>query len=187
MKKVYLVHGWGGESRGGWFDLLKNIFEEKGIKVIAEDMPDTSYPKIEAWTSKLKQLAIEPDEETYFIGHSIGCQAIMRYLEMLPKNVKIGGAIFVAGWFNLNDETWDEEYTEDIAKPWLEIPINFNKIKEHTKKFLVILSDDDPYVPLSDAKLFEKNLNAKVIIEKNQGHIEELNNNEIKKIQEFVI
>ena len=39
------------------------------------------------------------NENTNFIGHSIGCQTIMRYLE--TKEVcKIGGILFVAPWLN---------------------------------------------------------------------------------------
>ena len=33
------------------------------------------------------------DENTYFVGHSIGCQAIMRYLESVDVK-KIGGVLF---------------------------------------------------------------------------------------------
>ena len=67
----------------------------------------------------------------------MGCQAILRYLEKL-ENKKIGGAIFVAGWFNLSEFTFkeepaDEEEERNIAKPWLETPMNFKKIKEYNK------------------------------------------------------
>ena len=52
----------------------------------------------------------------------------------------------------------------------METPIDWNKIKKHTSKFVCILSDNDPYVPLSNAELFKEKLNAKIIIEKNKGH-----------------
>jgi hypothetical protein len=186
MKKVYLIHGWGGDSQQGWFNPLKKILEKEGIKVLAKDMPDTFNPKIDNWINKLKSDIKQPDEETYFIGHSIGCQTIMRYLEKLPENIKIGGCVFVAGWFHLTDETWDEEYTKEIAEPWINTSINFDKIKSHTKRFLLIASEDDPYVPLSDSKLFKQKLGAEIMIEKNQGHIEELNEREINKILNFL-
>ena len=92
-------------------------------------------------------------------------------MEKLPSQIKIGGAIFVAGWFNLSDETWDEDYTQEIANPWIKIPINFDKIKNHTENFILINSDNDPYVPVSDAEIFKEKLGAKILFEHNKGHI----------------
>jgi predicted alpha/beta hydrolase family esterase len=71
----------------------------------------------------------------------------------------------------LTDETWDEDYTKEIAEEWINMPIDFEKIKKCTNKFVVINSDDDPYVPLSDTELFENNLGAEIIVLKNKGHI----------------
>jgi len=87
----------------------------------------------------------------------------------LPDGVKIGGAVFVAGWFILGDlETKEEKI---IGKPWIETPIDFSKVKTTTNNFVAIFSDDDPVIPLEEnKKLFEEKLNAKIIIEHNKGH-----------------
>ena len=171
MKKVYLIHRWGGSSEGGWFDWLKKELPKHGVKVYAFDMPNSDHPKIEDWVRYLEENVKNIDEESYFVGHSIGCQTIMRYLEKLPKAKKVGGVIFVAGWFNLTEDTWDDTYTKEIANEWINTPIDFAKVKQHTDKFVLISSDNDPYVPLEDVKLFEKNLGAEAIILKNKGHI----------------
>jgi hypothetical protein len=133
-------------------------------------MPNKEHPKIKAWTNHLKKVVGKPDEETYFIGHSIGCQTIIRYLEKLPKKSKVGGVIFVAGFFALMGLE-DEE--KPIAKPWIETPINTQKARKHTKKMIALFSTNDPYVPLSNKNLFKKRLNARIIIEKNKGHYSE--------------
>lgn len=173
VKKVYIIHGWEGYPENNWFPWLKKELEKRKFKVIIPSMPNTEEPKIEEWVSFLKKQVNQPDKNTYFIGHSIGCQTIMRYLETLRGDVKIGGIIFVAGWFNLiNLETKEAEL---IAKPWLETLINFNKILSHNKKFVVIFSDNDKFVPLTDAKLFKNRLGAKIIIEKNKGHFDDEN------------
>ena len=187
MKKVYLIHGWGGSSRSEeWFSDLKQQLLKKGIKAIAFDMPDTNTPRIEKWAGFLQSKIKTKDigEETYFVGHSIGCQAILRFLEKLPQNAKIGGCIFIAGWFNLTNEAYESEEDRKIAKPWLETPINFDKVKSHCNNFLAIFSDDDPLVPLSDADLFKEKLNARILIKKKQGHFNEVN--EIPEILEFL-
>ncbi len=179
MKKVYLIHGWGGSSRGGWFDWLKQELPKMNIKVDALEMPNTDCPKIEEWVGYLMNTVKEIDEETYFVGHSVGCQAIMRFLEKLPESIKIKGCVFVAGWFNLKEEASEDDEDLKIARPWLETPIDFEKVKQHTNNFLAIFSDNDPYVPLSDKEIFKEKLNAEIIVKNNQGHF-----NEAEKIEE---
>mgnify|MGYP001609436738 CR=1 FL=1 len=164
-----MIHGWGGSNENPWFNWLKKELEKRKFQVIIPTMPDTMKPTINAWTAKLAEVIGKPDENTYLIGESIGTQTIMRYLEKTKG--KIGGCVLVVPWFNLTDETWDDEgYTREIAKSWLETPINFEKIKKSCNKFVTIFSDDDPYVPLSDSKIFKEKLNAKVIIDKKKGH-----------------
>lgn len=172
MKRVFIIHGWGGNPETDWLPWLKTELENKNFKVEIPSMPDSSHPKIDSWVSYLSKLVKTPNENTYFIGHSIGCQTILRYLEKLPENIHVGGVILVAPWFNLKEETWDEVYTKEIANPWINTPIDFEKIKEHTNKFVAIFSDNDPYVSFKEnSEVIKSQLNAKIIIEKQKGHI----------------
>jgi predicted alpha/beta hydrolase family esterase len=140
------------------------------MELIIFPMPNTNNPKIEEWVGFLQENIRNVDEETYFIGHSIGCQTILRYLETLPEGKKVGGCVFVAGWYNLKEECYEEEEERDIAKPWLETPMDRCKIKSHCDNFLAIFSTDDDCVPLSDAELFQERLQAKVLIKQKEGH-----------------
>ena len=45
------------------------------------------------------------------------------------------------------------------------------KIRNNCKKFYVINSDNDPYVPLEKGQQLADNLNTKLIVIKNAGHI----------------
>jgi hypothetical protein len=186
MKTIYLVHGWGGTGSGGWFDWLKAELEGK-VKVIAFNMPNTDEPEINAWVGVLEKNIKEVDENTFFITHSIGCQAVLRFLEKLEKGKKIGGCCFVSGWFTLKQEVLRQEGEEvvEIARPWIETPIDFDKVKSHCKNFLVILSDNDPYVPLSNKEVFEEKLSAKVVIKGNQEHFNTVER--IPEVLEFLI
>jgi len=182
QRRVFIIHGWDGHPGEGWLLWLENELKNRGWKVVAPQMPNTEIPKIEEWVPFLSGLVKDPDENTFFIGHSIGCQTIMRYLESLD-NKKVGGAVFVAGWFDLIGLETEEE--KRIAKPWIEKPINFEKIKNTTDNFLAILSDNDPAVELSkNKKMFEEKLGAKVVVEKNQGHFDE--NEEMPKVLNFL-
>ena len=130
-------------------------------------MPNTDEPKIKEWVPYLAELVGEPDENTYLVGHSIGCQTILRYLESIDR--KVGGAVFVAGWFVLSDLETEEE--KRIRKPWIETPVDFVKIKQNAPKVVAIFSKDDDVVPFEENKnKFEKELSAKIIIENGKGH-----------------
>ena len=168
MKRVFIIHGWDGYPGEGWFPWLKKELEKNGFEVFVPEMPDPSEPKIEEWVPFLVNIVGEPDKNTYFIGHSIGCQAILRYLEKI-NGKKVGGVVCVAGWFILSELETEEE--KIIGRPWVETPIDFNQVKMATNKFTVIFSDDDPVVPFKEnEKIFRKELNAKIIIEHNKGH-----------------
>ncbi|MFA4890393.1 MAG: alpha/beta fold hydrolase [Candidatus Paceibacterota bacterium] len=166
-KRVFIIHGWGGTPKEGWLLWLNKELKKKGFNVVAPKMPNADEPKIKEWVSFLAKLVGKPDKNTYFVGHSIGCQAIMRYLETL-KNKKIGGLVFVSGWFKLMNLESEEE--EEIAKSWIETPINLKKVKNNSKKIVAIFSDNDPVVPLSDNEIFKKELSAEIIIEHNKSH-----------------
>ena len=169
MSKVIIVHGWGGNSEQNWMPWIKEELEDKGFEAVTLDMPDTEHPKIKSWVSYLESHVDKPSEEVHFIGHSIGCQAILRYLEKI--NTKVGKTVLVAPWIHLDENTIKEEGEESvqISKPWMEMPINFKKIKK-LSKFTCIFSDNDPYVPLSDTEIFKKELNAEIVIEHNKEH-----------------
>ena len=168
MKRVIIVHGWGGFPEEGWFPWLKKELEAKDFIVEAPQLPDTDNPRIEKWVPKLAEVAGTPDENTYFVGHSMGCQTIARYLETLPEDVKIGGAIFVAGFFTLLTGIEPEE--KKIEKHWMETPIDLKKVKLHLIKSVALFSDDDSYVPLDNQDDFRTKLGSEIIVQHKMNH-----------------
>ena len=168
-KRVFIIHGWGGYPQESWFPYLKQKLEQKGYVVHIPAMPHTNHPTMEEWIPFLSQSVGTPDSKTFLIGHSIGCQTILRYLETVK--VQIGGIILVAGFVHL---ALDENESPEIAKPWLKAPLHWEKIKAHTKNTVAIFSDDDQWVPVGDAQIFKEKLGAKIIVEKKQGHFTDM-------------
>jgi uncharacterized protein len=171
MKRLFIIHGWEGSADEPLYQSLKKELESQDWKVFPLPMPNSEEPKIDEWVPFLANAVKTADQETYFYGHSIGSQTILRYLETLPENIKVGGVIFTAGWVHLIGlDTPEEEGSMEIAKPWLETPLNWDKIKSHCNKWVTIFSDNDPYVPLSDKDIFKEELNAEIIVEHNKDH-----------------
>ena len=169
-KRVFIIHGWDGYPEEGCFPWLKNELTKKGFAVFTPAMPESLNPRIDTWVSFLKKQVGEPDENTYLVGHSIGAQTILRYLESLPRGVKIGGVVLLAGWIHLTDEAFEDEEDKEIAKPWLETPINWDSVKGHSDDFVAIFSDDDDVIPIGDVEIFKEKLDAKIIIEHRKDH-----------------
>lgn len=168
MKRVFIIHGWGGFPEEAWFPWLKQQLERKGFQVSVPSMPETENPKIETWVPFLTQQVGQPDTETYLVGHSIGVQAILRYVQTL--NQPIGGILAVAGFFKLIPGSLQPE-EEPIAQPWQTIPIDTEKVKEHALKISAIFSDNDPFVGLENQVLFGERLKAKTLVLPDKGHM----------------
>jgi hypothetical protein len=163
-KRVFIIHQWSGTSKDGWYPWLRQKLETENYTVEILNMPDTNAPTIEAWVQYLAQRVGVVSEKTFFVGHSIGVQTILRYLETLPAEVRVGGVIGVAGWFRLARED------KKIARPWLETPIDFFRVKQHCDNFFMIFSDNDTYVPISNQKLFEQHIGAATLVLHDRGH-----------------
>lgn len=171
-KRAFLIHGWSGNPSKDWMPWVKSQLEHKEYEVFLPLMPDTDNPKIKLWVNKLKELVGRPRESDIFIGHSVGGQVILRFLEQMEDAIVVGKIILVAPWLKLanleNDEAWK------IADPWLTIPINFSKVKPKAKLFVAIFSDNDNWVPLNENKaLFQEKLNPRIIVLNNRGHFSE--------------
>ena len=183
MNKIYLVHCWDGTKNDGWYPWIDEEISNSDNKVIRFNMPNTESPKIEEWISELNKQVNKLNENTYFIGHSIGCQTIMRYLET-KEITRIGGILFVAPWLDLLPEAVEDEESYNTAQPWINNPIDFEKIKQFTNNISCIFSNDDYFVSLDQEKEFREKLSAKTIIVNNKGHISQDDN--IYELQEIL-
>jgi uncharacterized protein len=173
MKRLFIIHGWGGNPSEPLFAWLKTEAEKLGFEIKVPAMPGTETPTIGAWVNTVRDTAEYIDENTFFIGHSIGAQAILRYLQE-PDGINLGGVVFIAPWMTVTGLESDEE--RSVARPWMENPIDFTKVKQYLKTTVAIFSDNDAFVPLAEnSEFFTKALAPEVIVESGKGHFNEGN------------
>jgi predicted alpha/beta hydrolase family esterase len=80
----------------------------------------------------------------------------------------VGGAVFVAGWYDLrNLETKKEK---EIAGPWVTTPRNDQKIRQAVGSAVAIFSDNDRWVIPKNQDSWREKLGAKIIVEHAKGH-----------------
>ncbi len=189
MKKVIIVHGWGFTPEDNWYPWLKGELIERGFDVVVPEMSETLVPHITVWVDNLREAVENSSEDMILIGHSIGCQTIIRYLaetdrlNHFDKNGRpiskadLGKVILVAGWFQLDRGVIDEEIKKygqivrEVADEWEQTPIDFEKAKSNCADISVLLSSNEPYGCVSEnKKVFEEKLGATVTVLENSGH-----------------
>lgn len=159
-KRVFLIHGWEGSPDEGWRPWLQEQLEDRGFAVKIPAMPDTKHPTIEAWVPFLQQAVGIADDQTYFVCHSLGCITVIRYLESLASSQHVGGSVFIAGFGNdLNYEGYNGELAS-----FFRTPINWEKVKRVGQKFVVIHSEDDPWVAVDQAKNLAEKLGVEPLL-----------------------
>ena len=185
-KRAFLIHGWDGNPKNAWFPWAKKELEKKDFEVLVPAMPDPEEPEIKSWVDKLAKTVGNIDGDTYLIGHSIGCQTILRYLEKLSENEKVKAVILVAPWMSLDEQTIKEEGEDvwEIAKPWIETPIDIEKVKTHSNKFAIVYSTNDPYANSDDLLMLKEKLDALTVNAGNKGHFDDDAN--IKELPEII-
>ncbi|HSW48447.1 MAG TPA: alpha/beta hydrolase [Candidatus Saccharimonadales bacterium] len=164
MRRVIIIHGWEGFPEKCWYPKVKKDLHDLGLEVTVPQMPDTDHPKLSHWLTKLQEVAANLNEELFLIGHSAGCITILRFLEQLKENEKVGGVILVAGF----SENLGKDYEE--LNSFFENPLDFEKIKTKSKNFVAIHSDNDMRVPAKFGDIFKEKLGAKLIVLHNMDH-----------------
>lgn len=166
-KRVIIVHGWSGHPKEGWFPWLVKELTAAGFEVSVPSMPDTDHPRIEPWVRTLAETIGEPDEQLILIGHSVGAQTILRYLETI--DVPIAGAVFVAPWLTLSllgsEENWN------IAEPWMDAPIDDAAVRRVLPRSAAIFSSNDPFVSLENVAWFAERFGCKTTMLGDLGHM----------------
>lgn len=169
MKRAVIVHGWEGYPSEAWFPWLKGELEARGWVVQVPAMPEAGTPRIDAWVAELARVVGSPDEELLLIGHSIGVQTILRYIETI--DVRIAKVVSVAGFFTLVPHSIGSAEDEKIAEPWLTRPIDTDRVRRNAGEIVALFSDDDRFVPFENIGLFEERLGAKVTVLHARGHM----------------
>ena len=119
MDRVVIVHAYGGSPKKFWSPTLRDHFDTD--VVVVPHMPGGTAPVVGEWLSCLQttvQRAAQDGVNLYLVGHSLGCDAILRMLaepEAAATLRGLRGVLCIAGWLWI-DEPWLE------MEPWCAHP-----------------------------------------------------------------
>lgn len=163
MKKIFIVHGFGGEPNGNWKPWLMAELMNLGVYACALAMPNPKNPICNGWIEEISR-AVESSkrDQVYLVGHSLGSVAILRFLEITKaKNIK--GAVFISSPIY--------KTTKAKVATFLKKPFDFKTIKKNAKKTLVIHGDNDRNVSVEQGVFLAEQLKSEILIIPKGGHL----------------
>lgn len=123
-----------------------------GYDVFIPKFPTPDGQNIDNWREVFKKYIDKIDENTIFVGHSLGPLFILDVLQSIDIKIKV--AFFVASVFDYIDiENFDK-----INKSFIENQLDWEKIRHNCSNFFLYHLDNDPYVSL----IHSKNLSEKI-------------------------
>jgi predicted alpha/beta hydrolase family esterase len=162
---IFIFHGTEGHPKENWFPWLKQVLQNKGYNVIVPQFPSPPVvaAKISEWFDVLRDYEKYINEDTVFVGHSLGGVFTLRVLEKLEHPVK--AAILVGAPIGAKPIL---NYDRDNSFSGFEF--DWNSIKSKAKNFAVYQSDNDPYVGLDNGKELAQHLGIELSFIPNAGH-----------------
>lgn len=158
-----MIHGFEGSPNGGWRPWLLGELDKKDIYACSIAMPSPEAPICAEWIEEIKHnTERNSTDEIYLVGHSLGVPAILHYLEQ-SQATNIKGIVLVSGPCHQTDN--------QKINSFFETPFDFSLIKSKIQNCAIIHGDNDPLVPMSDAEILTKELNGKLFIVHNGGHL----------------
>ncbi len=162
--KVFVFHGAYGSPEENWIPWLRKEIEGRGHQVFVPRFPTPEKQNLENWKQVFIKIKGEVDEESVFVGHSLGAVFALRVIEKLDKPVK--ACFLVAGF---TGDLGIEEF-DSINHSFTDKKFNWEKIKSNCRRFVVFYSDNDQYVPMEKGKELARRLSAETALVKNAGH-----------------
>jgi len=163
-----------------WLLWLKEELEKQDVETFIPAMPEPWKPKYEEWKKEFEKLRSEVNKNTILIGHSAGGAFLARWLGETEREVK--KLILVAAGKIIREASQDrlkELYTFDIDK----------NIKNNVEEIVVFISDDELEHRKESARIYEKELEARLIEMKNMGHfvMKDMGTHEFPELLEEVL
>jgi uncharacterized protein len=171
MKSIYLIPRWAGRPHSDWYDSF--------ARDVNAAMPDAALHRLTMprWDAPDTEEALQfldveiplIDEQTVFVGHSVGCIALVHFLEhraRLNPGFRSGGLLLVAAWFNV-DNPWP------TLIPWTQNDrLDYASVRRVCPRISVLLSDNDPHTHDHHAnkRLWEDRMDARVSIHSGCAH-----------------
>ena len=157
MNKVLILHGWGGSDHPHWQSHLASEIAKDYGTVSFPLLDNCHFPSKNRWVRQVKKI-LEEFQPTTVVCHSL---ANTLWFWLCQEDIETIENLIMVSPPSLNT-------TESTIKTFFpcKIPKNI-----HAKNIELIVSDNDPWVKLDEAKNLAQTINANYTVIENAGHI----------------
>jgi uncharacterized protein len=172
-RTLFIVPRWGGKPESDFYPWLQSELAQppalfSRVQPLAMPVPGAPVPA--AWVGALAEaVGPQPAPGTVLMGHSVGCQAVLRYLASLPAGKAVEGALLVAAWWSV-DRPWES------ILPWQDLAgVDLERVRSAAWRLVVLLSDNDPFTAghQENGRLWQERLGAQVVLVPGARHFNE--------------
>lgn len=167
MKKVLFIHGFEGSRDSNWFPWLETQLQQFGYEVRNETFPNPGHPDFDEIMDFLQDKTKDFTPHDSIVGHSLGGFLALKLAEQSSFDRLFLIAPGVGDQLNFDGlrKMWPKSDVDALQKV-IERGVDFSKVEARHK--VVVLSDDDPYIPVEVASNFDDSW--RVIMVEGYGH-----------------
>jgi predicted alpha/beta hydrolase family esterase len=162
-KHVVIVHGYTASPQANWFPWLAQSLASQGAKVSIPPMPDPHAPVPAAWADALRQVVPCIDPSIFFVGHSVGCIAILQHLLAQPVGTRAGGYVLVSGFDRV-------QVTLPELEAFTTAPLDYADLRHRARHRASVISTDDAIVDPEASRALAVALDTQTVEVANAGH-----------------
>lgn len=158
MTQVLICHAYNTLPSENWYEWLAKLLRGRGYDAKALRLPNPSAPSEEEWVESIK--AAHTSDSVRFVGHSLGCRAVLAYLNQYNVSVErvalIACPIFWDGVIDTRPPL--KAYVERMQE------LDFGKLKNLVDRYDLFHDNTDPLLPIKNVEYLKKVLNEKAVV-----------------------
>jgi len=151
--RIVLIHGYKASPEMGFWPWLREELVKRGHEVIAPELPNPAEPDCEEWVVAIDKAIMRPQGDTIFIAHSLGCVALLHYLEQAEMAGTPMSSILVSPIWYVGAKRFESFFVP---------PVDFDTAMWKSQGFTIVHAKDDDVVPFDHALRYEKELQGQL-------------------------
>lgn len=158
MTQVLICHAYNTLPSENWYEWLAGLLNGQGYDAKVLRLPNPSAPSEEKWVESIK--ATHTSDSVRFVGHSLGCRAVLAYLNQYNVSAErvalIACPMFWDGVIDTRPPL--KAYVDGMQE------LDFEKLKNLVDRYDLFHDSTDELLPMKNVEYLKKVLGKKTVV-----------------------